>query len=190
MSGFRIFEKIVNLFKKLRKYIVGFLIGILFSVLSFLTITTVSKSFSSSEYCGSSCHEMGSAYRSWELSAHHANSHGVVVECIDCHLPSKDKFFSHMTAKALAGAKDTLKHYFGGDYDVNKMQAKVREEMPNKRCLKCHSGLLVKPASSASRIAHQAVLNPGQEEHRCVECHSELHERTRKIYSNKSRLKN
>ncbi len=184
MAGIRIVEKIVNLFKKLRKYIVGFVIGIVFSVLSFLTINTVSKPFSSPEYCGSNCHEMGSAYRSWELSAHHANNHGVIVECIDCHLPAKDKFFSHMTAKALAGAKDTFKHHFGGEYDSEQMQAKVQEEMPNSRCLKCHSGLLVKPSSSASRIAHQAVLDPGEEEYRCVECHSPLHERTKTIYSN------
>jgi cytochrome c nitrite reductase small subunit len=183
VAGFRVFEKIIKLFKKLRRYIVGFVIGVVFSVVSFLTINTVSKPFSSSEYCGSNCHEMGSAYSSWELSAHHANSKGVVVECIDCHLPPKDKFFSHMTAKVIAGVKDAFKHHFGGEYDGKKMQAKVQEEMPNSRCLKCHSGLLVKPSSSAARIAHQAVLNPGQEEHRCVECHSQLHERTRTLYS-------
>lgn len=187
MAGFRVFEKIIKLSKNLRRYIVGFAIGIVFSVVSFLTINTVSKPFSSPEYCGSNCHEMRSAYSSWELSAHHANSKGVVVECIDCHLPPKDQFFRHMTAKSFAGIKDTIKHHFGSEYDVEKMQAKVQKEMPNSRCLKCHSGLLVKPASSASRIAHQAVLNPGQEEHRCVECHSELHERTRTIYSNRAR---
>jgi cytochrome c nitrite reductase small subunit len=183
VAGFWVFGIIIKLLQKLRKYIVGFVIGIVFAVVSFVTINTVSKPFSSPEYCGSSCHEMGSAYRSWELSAHHANSHGVVVECIDCHLPPKDKFFSHMTAKSFAGIKDTIKHHFGGEYDSEKMQAKVREEMPNKRCLKCHSGLLVKPSSSGSRIAHQAVLNSGQEEQRCVKCHSQLHERTKAIYS-------
>ncbi|MHC4214804.1 MAG: cytochrome c3 family protein, partial [Planctomycetota bacterium] len=175
--------KIMKLFKKYQKFILGFMIGILFSVLSFLTINTVSKPFSSPEYCGSNCHEMRSAYSSWELSAHHANSKGVVVECIDCHLPPKDKFFSHMTSKSFAGLKDTIKHHFGGEYDSKKMQSKVQKEMPNSRCLKCHSGLLVK-ATSASRIAHQVVLNSGQEEHRCVKCHSQLHERTKTLYSN------
>ena len=47
---------------------------------------------------------MNAAYLSWELSPHGANAHGVRVECIDCHLPPKDKYFAHITAKARDGA--------------------------------------------------------------------------------------
>jgi hypothetical protein len=80
--------------------------------------------------------------------------------------------------------KDIYKHHFGGVYDAETMRTKVLEDMPNERCLNCHSNLLGRPASSASRIAHQAVLNPTEElEPRCVECHQDLHERERMVFS-------
>jgi cytochrome c-type protein NapC/trimethylamine-N-oxide reductase cytochrome c-type subunit TorC len=126
---------------------------------------------------------MNAAYRSWELSGHGANISGVVAQCIDCHLPPRDKFFTHFAAKVCVGVKDVYKHHFGGEYDSGKMRNKVLEEMANERCLKCHSNLLAKPRSSAARLAHQPVLSP-KDDHkpRCVECHEQLHERERKVF--------
>jgi nitrate/TMAO reductase-like tetraheme cytochrome c subunit len=168
----------------LRKHRLGFAVGVAFAIVCFLVINVVTKPFSTPQFCATRCHEMKAAYRSWELSAHYSNDKGVVAECIDCHLPPKDKFFTHLTYKAYVGVVDTVIHYLGGEYDREKMREKARAETPNYRCLKCHRSLLVKPASSAARLAHQAVLNPTEDHKpRCVECHNKLHEREKKIFS-------
>lgn len=167
-----------------RKYCIPFVAGFGFAVVCFLAVNAASHHFSSPEYCGGKCHEMKSAYRSWELSRHYANSSGVVAECVDCHLPGQDRYFTHLTVKAYVGLKDIYQHHFGGAYDANNMQKKVLEDMPSDRCLSCHSNLLGRPGSSAARLAHQAVLNPAAEpEQRCVECHHNLHERERKVFA-------
>ncbi|MHC4912604.1 MAG: cytochrome c3 family protein [Planctomycetota bacterium] len=167
-----------------KRYWFAFLAGFAFAIVCFLVVNAIAKPFSTSQYCGSKCHEMNASYRSWELSSHHANHAGVVAQCIDCHLPPKDKFFTHLIVKAYAGAKDIYKHHFAGNYDSEKIRKKVLDNMPNGRCLKCHSSLLAKPGSSASRIAHQATLNPTEDlKPRCVECHQQLHERERKVFS-------
>jgi cytochrome c nitrite reductase small subunit len=168
-----------------RKHSAAFFIGIVFAVLCFIGINAAMEPASKSEFCGGQCHEMKTAYRSWELSPHGANKYGVRVECIDCHLPPKDKFFRHTIAKAYDGGKDVFKHYFGGDYDVVKARTKVLEHIPNKRCMHCHNSLLNKSGTSAARKAHTEVLNPSDEhEFRCVECHEDVaHQRENKLFS-------
>ena len=177
-------SSVIAKFKSIRKYIIVFLAGIVFSIISFHVINIAAKHSSTPEYCAGSCHEMETAYKTWELSSHYANRHGVKIVCIDCHLPPKEKFFTHLAAKAYAGAKDVYLHHFGEEYDIEKIREKVLEEMPNSRCLRCHSNLLVKPSSSSARGAHQIVLNPEEgEELRCVECHDNLHQRENNIFS-------
>lgn len=180
--GSRIFSRIYQVIKKRAPM---FLAGIVFSLLCFIGLNAAMVPVSKSEYCGSKCHEMNTAYRTWELSPHGANTMGIRVECIDCHLPSKDKYFTHLTIKAYVGAKDIYKHYFGDKYDIEKMRQKVLGSISNQRCLNCHDNLLVKPSSSAARIAHIASLaNPDVPENRCVQCHEDTgHQRHNKTFS-------
>ena len=173
------------MFKSMKKRILTFLAGVIFAVLCFVALNLVMIPVSTSEYCGGKCNEMNTAYLSWELSPHGANAKGFRVECIDCHLPPKDKYFTHITAKAYAGAKDTYKHYFGPEYDAGGMRKKILDQISNKICLHCHDNLLGKPGSSAARIAHTAVLaEPDAPENRCVECHEDVgHQRQKKLFS-------
>jgi cytochrome c nitrite reductase small subunit len=172
-------------FEVMKKRILTFLAGLIFAVLCFIVLNAAMAPVSTSEYCGSKCHEMNTAYLSWELSPHGANSHGIRVECIDCHLPPKDKYFTHITAKAYAGIKDIYKHHFGPAYDAERMRKKVLEHISNQICLHCHDNLLGKPGSSAARIAHTSVLaEPDAPENRCVQCHEEIgHQRQSKLFS-------
>jgi cytochrome c-type protein NapC/trimethylamine-N-oxide reductase cytochrome c-type subunit TorC len=162
-----------------------FLAGFIFAVLCFISLNAAMVPFSKSDYCGSRCHEMNTAYLTWELSTHGANSAGVRVECIDCHLPAKDRYFAHMAAKAYEGARDMYHHYFGGEYDLEKIRLRILENLPNKRCLNCHDDLLAKPVDSAARTAHTAVLaRPRASENRCLECHENVgHQRHKKLFS-------
>jgi cytochrome c-type protein NapC/trimethylamine-N-oxide reductase cytochrome c-type subunit TorC len=132
------------------------------------------KPVSTSEYCGTNCHEMDTAYQSWKISVHGTNEKGLRADCIDCHLPSKEKYFTHIVAKAYAGGKDLYKHYFGGEYDVEKNREKVVGHISNQKCLGCHVDLLVKPSSEEVKDSHIESLNsPDDPENRCIECHDD-----------------
>ena len=156
----------------------------MFAIFCYVAINTAMEPFSKPEYCGSNCHSMKESYQSWELSIHGSNKYGITVECIDCHLPPKDKFFKHVTAKAYAGAKDTIIHNFGGEYDREHQRQSVRESMKNETCMHCHDNLLGKPDKSSAFTAHSvALLAPEKKENRCVTCHENAgHEREHKIF--------
>lgn len=163
-----------------------FFLGFIFAVLCFLGLNAAMEPASKPQFCGSQCHEMKAAYRSWELSVHGANKNGLQVGCVDCHLPSKEKeYFAHVFTKAHEGGKDFFKHYFIGGFDSEKARARAREHVPNKRCMHCHDSLLTKPGSSAARTAHIEVLNPPDEsEIKCIECHEDVaHQRQSKLFS-------
>jgi len=162
-----------------------FLFTCAFCIGAFLIVNVVASATSSSEFCGAKCHEMNQAYLSWELSPHGSNEKGLQVACISCHLPPKDKFFTHMTAKTYAGAKDIYKHYFGPPYDVASSSEKVLGHLTNKTCTYCHKSLLATPSGAAARNAHIGALSePDKQENRCVECHPYVgHERNRKLFS-------
>jgi cytochrome c nitrite reductase small subunit len=174
-----------KIFKVGKKYGLAFLAGFVFAILCFVGINAAMEATSKSEFCGSKCHEMKAAYRSWELSIHGANKSGVRVECIECHLPPKDQYFAHVITKTYKGGKDIYKHHFGGEYDTEKIRKKVVKHMANQTCLHCHNDLLAKPSNSKARMAHVASLSqPEVSENRCVWCHEDAgHERQNKLFS-------
>jgi cytochrome c-type protein NapC/trimethylamine-N-oxide reductase cytochrome c-type subunit TorC len=174
-----------KIFKVIKKHIPAFMVGVGFAVLSFIGLNAAMGPTSTSHYCSSKCHEMNTAYQTWELSEHGAGRKGVRVECIDCHLPPKDKFFTHVAAKAYVGGKDIYKHYFGGEYDLENMRKKVLDQMLDERCVNCHNNLLARPSGPAARIAHTASLaRPNSPEARCLACHEYAgHQRKSKLFS-------
>lgn len=182
---YRIHKLSTRTFEDMKKRIFTFLAGVIFAILCFIVLNAAMAPVSTSEYCGSKCHEMNTAYLSWELSPHGSNTYGVRVECVDCHLPPKEKYFTHLIAKAYAGAKDMYKHHFGPDYDTEQIRKQVQKHISNKICLHCHDNLLGKPGNSAARIAHTAVLaEPDAPQNRCVECHEDAgHQRQNKLFS-------
>lgn len=162
-----------------------FAVGFGFAILCFTGLNAAMKPASTPGFCASQCHEMQEAYRSWELSVHGGNKFGFRVECVDCHLPSKDKYFTHVATKGYEGGKDMLKHYLIGGYDAEKARKRAFERMPNERCLHCHDNLLGQPGSAAARKAHVSVVGSSKaSEHRCVECHPGIgHERHNKLFA-------
>ncbi|MBE0536938.1 MAG: NapC/NirT family cytochrome c [Phycisphaerae bacterium] len=161
-----------------------FVLGIVFAIGAFLGINFGMAQVSSPEYCGSSCHEMQTAYQTWELSPHGTNHLGVRVECADCHLPSKDNYFHYTFAKAWTGAKDLAVHYFGPEYDVEATRKKVQAKFTNEPCLRCHQDLLVSPTGFDAMAAHQGLIDrPDAPENQCIHCHPGAgHERDSKLH--------
>jgi len=163
------------MFRVVKKRALAFLAGLVFALLCFVALNAAMEPVSKSEYCGTKCHEMDTAYQSWKLSIHGTNERGLRAECIDCHLPLKDKYFIHLVAKAHAGGKDLYKHHFGGEYDIEKVREEVLAHMSNKRCLGCHKDLLAKPGSEIAKESHTEVLSPPDaSENRCIECHEDV----------------
>ena len=135
-------EIISRICKAVKKRALAFLARFAFALLCFVALNAGMVLTPKSEYCGSRCHEMNTAYLTWELSSHGTNTRGIRIEYIDCHLPAKDKYFAHITAKAYEGAKDIYKHYFGGEYDSGKIRQKVLDHISNQRCLHCQDNFL------------------------------------------------
>lgn len=177
-----ILKKIIS---GVNKYKIPFILGFLAAVVGFFMLEAAMKPVSTSKYCGTQCHEMNTAYQSWELSAHGSNRHGLQAQCVDCHLPAKEEHLNHLISKGLAGAKDTYVHHFGGEYDVEAIRKKVVENFPVKRCLRCHNNLLANPGSSAARLAHtSAIYDADKEGSSCIDCHENVgHERQSKLFS-------
>ncbi|MBN1766568.1 MAG: NapC/NirT family cytochrome c [Sedimentisphaerales bacterium] len=170
---------------KSRKALFIFCLGFSFAILCFVTLNRAMKPVSKSEYCGSRCHEMNTAYHTWELSAHGANHKGFRVECVDCHLPPKDHYFTHLIAKGYEGGKDFYMHYLGPEYDGEIIRQRILQHLPNERCQYCHDDLLNKPSSTAARTAHlESLHDAGKDENKCVRCHEDTgHQRINKLYS-------
>ena len=163
------------IFVVFKKRALTFFVGFVFALLCFVALNAAMKPVSKSKYCGTKCHEMDTAYQSWKLSIHGANQRGLRAECIDCHIVSKDKYFTHIVTKAYVGGKDMYKHYFGGEYDEEEVREKVLDHISNERCVSCHVDLLTKPSSEEVKEAHtESLSSPDISENRCVECHEEV----------------
>ena len=160
--------------KKLIKPAILIAIGIiiafpLFSMTYFTMVRT-----STPEFCAS-CHEIKPAVVAWRSSTHTNNAAGVVVDCMDCHLPAPQDTFDFFFAKTYHGIKDFILHYVGDEYDRNKARQSAYENIENSECQKCHRNLLYMPHQRGAMLAHRSVLyaKPGYKK-KCLDCHYDL----------------
>ncbi len=129
---------------------------------------------STPEFCAS-CHEIKPAVTAWRSSTHTNNGSGVVVDCMDCHLPAPQDTFDFFFAKTYHGLKDVLLHFVGGEYDRAVNRAAAYAYFDNDQCRKCHRNLLYMPTRRGAMLAHRSVVyaRPGYEK-KCVDCHWDL----------------
>ena len=141
----------------------------LFSISYFTMVRT-----STPDFCAS-CHEIKSAVVAWRSSTHTNNASGVVVDCMDCHLPAPQDTFDFFFAKTYHGIKDVAIHFFAGEYDKEKARNNAYAAFENSECQKCHRNLLHLPYNRGAMLAHRSVLyaKPGYEK-KCVDCHYDL----------------
>jgi len=141
----------------------------LFSMSYFTMVRT-----STPDFCAS-CHEIKPAVVAWRASTHTNNTAGVVVDCMDCHLPAPQDTFDFFFAKTYHGIKDVVLHFFGGEYDREKARNNMYAAFENSECQKCHRNLLHMPYKRGAMLAHRSVLyaKPGYEK-KCLDCHYDL----------------
>ena len=161
----------------MKKYLIPLvLIGIgiiiafpLFSMSYYTMVRTSTPSF-----CAS-CHEIKPAVVAWRSSTHTNNAAGVVVDCMDCHLPAPQDTFDFFFAKSYHGVKDVVVHFLSGEYDREKAREAAYAAFNNDQCQKCHRNLLHMPTRRGAMLAHRAVVyaRDGYEK-KCVDCHYDL----------------
>src|SRR5690606_26099238 len=131
----------------------GFFIGVLFIAALYQT----SVYFSTNESC-MMCHVHPHAEESWRLSTHVNNGSGVMVNCVDCHLPPKDNTWEHYSAKVALGARDLwgylTKDSTDFDWDSKSELENAVKFIPSKSCIKCHQNLFPQGITDKGITAH------------------------------------
>ena len=92
---------------------------ILGAIICYLFIAAINVGIeytSSDEYC-QSCHVHTESDAAWKLSTHYDNGSGVVVHCVDCHLPPKGE--GYLWAKIKHGSKDAYGMMFKDTNKIN-----------------------------------------------------------------------
>ena len=161
----------------MKKYLIALLLIVLGIVIAFplfsMSYYTMVRT-STPEFCAR-CHEIKPAVVAWRSSTHTNNAAGVVVDCMDCHLPSPQDTFDFFFSKTYHGIKDVVIHYIGGEYDQEKARENAYAAFDNDMCQKCHRNLLHMPTQRGAMLAHRATVyaRPGYEK-KCVDCHYDL----------------
>jgi formylglycine-generating enzyme len=154
------------------KYIVmfAFAMGAMVIILSSKAL----KYTSTDEFC-MSCHVHTHAEDAWRLSVHYDNKSGIVVHCVQCHLPPPGTL-NHLTAKAVTGARDVYAMIFKDTDKINweakrTLSAAIKHTY-EESCKTCHQELFPKGLSQDGEKAH---LHYEQNAQRlglnCLNCH-------------------
>ena len=163
--------------KRLKRY--KFLILILSALLFAFIFTTSLKGVdnytSSDQYC-MSCHVHSHAGTTWKQANHYNNKSGVVVHCVDCHLPPK----SHMNywpEKIKAASKDLYSFYMKDHSQINwEEKSKLKHAKNytyNESCVNCHDNLFPLHLSKKGDKAHFYYKN-NQDKLDCINCHIDV----------------
>jgi len=132
---------------------IGILLGFpIFSMTYFTMVRTSTPGF-----CAS-CHEIQFAVNTWKTSIHANNAHGVVADCMDCHLPAPHDTFNFFYTKTAHGIKDVVAHFLKDEYDHAENREKAYASFKNDQCMKCHRNLLHIPNKRGAMLAHRAVI--------------------------------
>ncbi len=146
----------------------GFFAGVVFIMFS----SKVMDHTSTDAFC-MSCHVHPHAEGNWKLSTHYDNASGIVVHCVECHLPPKGTF-RHYTAKAVTGARDVYGFLFKDaeqiDWEGKRQITQAVRHTYEESCINCHQNLFPFQLSEDGMHAHLYYEN-NQDELNCLNCH-------------------
>ena len=129
---------------------------------------------STDKYCAS-CHSHPQATASWRLSSHFNNTSGVVVHCIECHLPPEG--LPHFTEKVKAGTKDVFSKLFKDTSKINWDEKSKLEHAKNftfnETCINCHQNIFPLSLSKDGEKAH-LYYNQNENQLHCINCHLDV----------------
>ena len=126
---------------------------------------------STNQFCDV-CHVHPHVTQSWRESTHYKNESGVIVHCVECHLPPDG--VSHYTEKVRVGIRDVWGTIFKDVSNID-WEAKGRLEHAKKftyeaSCTHCHGELFSMNLSKKGTDAHVYYFHK-KGEVRCINCH-------------------
>lgn len=150
---------------------IGIFVGIFLAASLFQT----SAYFSTNESC-MMCHVHPHAEESWRLSVHVNNGSGVMVNCVDCHLPPQNDTWAHYTTKATLGIRDVwgfiTKNPDEIDWDKKSEMEHAVKYVPNASCVKCHQNLFPQGITDDGVTAHLYYEENAKKLNlQCISCH-------------------
>lgn len=151
------------------------LLGIVIGIVFIAALYQTSVYFSTNESCAV-CHVHPHVQDSWELSVHVNNKSGVMVNCVDCHLPPQDKTWSHYKAKVWLGLRDVWGYLTKDSADFDWERKSELEQavkyIPNESCVKCHHNLFPQGITDEGITAHLYYEENAQKLNlQCISCH-------------------
>ena len=166
ISFFKYLGKFLLFFFK-NKIVLGFLLAL---VLVYGTSIGIHKT-STDKFC-QACHVHPHSTQSWKTSPHYDNGAGIVVHCVDCHLPPGG--LPYLTEKAKTGVRDVYGKLFTDTDKINWDEKGKREHAEKhvykESCVSCHSSLFPIGLSKKGEDAHLYYNNNVEKLH-CLNCH-------------------
>ena len=157
---------------RLSKNLVLIGLGIIIGIGVVLSGKVGADATSSDKYCDQSCHAHPDATQTWIRSPHYTTKSGVVVHCVDCHLPAGGA--EYYTEKVRLGSIDIYGKLFKDLTKVNwqSMQtlAQARSFTYDSACIRCHANLFSVGLSHKGVDAHLHYQR-SKDKVRCINCH-------------------
>jgi formylglycine-generating enzyme required for sulfatase activity len=161
--------------KKRKIKILIFVAGLIVGIALFISGYQISVYFSSNESC-MMCHVHPHAEQTWKQSVHVNSKSGVMINCIDCHLPPKDQTWNHYSAKLKLGVKDLWGYLTKDSADFNwDMKSELEHAVKfvyNESCKSCHQNLFPSRITNDGITAHfYYEENEKKLNLQCISCH-------------------
>ena len=127
---------------------------------------------SSDRFCDRACHVHPDATQTWIRSPHYTTKSGVVVHCVECHLPGGG--VTYYSEKARLGGQDIYGKLFKNLTKIN-WQSKqtliqARTFTYDSACIRCHANLFSAGLSKKGVDGHLHYQR-SRDKMRCINCH-------------------
>jgi len=146
-------------------------LGAAIGVIFLIAILQGSRYTSTDSFC-EWCHVHPQSTISWRQSTHFKNKSGVVVHCVQCHLPPEG--LAYYTQKVSTGGRDVYAKVFK---DSSKIDWDARSRLDyavgytyDESCLNCHQDLYSLDLSFKGVQAHENWAR-NRDKVRCINCH-------------------
>ncbi len=139
----------------------------------FIVLSARIVAYTSSDAFCMGCHIHPHAEESWRLSTHYDNKSGIVVHCVQCHLPPPGTL-RYLTAKAVTGARDVygalLKDPETIHWEAKRQLAQAVNHTYEESCIHCHQNHFPLQLTEEGMHAHLYYAD-NKVELNCLNCH-------------------